>query len=67
MVVSWGTFNLSLHSWDNPMKRLSKAANAAAISIATPIVGDTVVNGSEIPSRPWWEDKALNHLNIVTP
>lgn len=54
--VHWGTFNLSLHSWDDPMHRLSKAASAAGIPVATPIVGGTVVYGTPIASNPWWEN-----------
>jgi L-ascorbate metabolism protein UlaG (beta-lactamase superfamily) len=53
--VHWGTFNLALHAWDEPMRRLSTAAHIAGIPIATPIVGETVVYGSRIASKPWWE------------
>ena len=54
--VHWGTYNLALHSWDEPMRRLSASADVAGIRTATPIVGETVVYGSRMPSKPWWED-----------
>ncbi len=51
--IHWGTFNLALHPWYDPMVRLSKAAKASGISIATPMAGQTITFGD--PGRPWWE------------
>ncbi|MGE5440763.1 MAG: MBL fold metallo-hydrolase [Bacteroidota bacterium] len=53
--IHWGTFNLSLHSWYEPMQRLSAAAAKAGIKTATPIVGGTTEFGKIIPSEKWWE------------
>jgi hypothetical protein len=54
--VHWGTFNLSLHPWYDPMERLTAAAAARGVARATPIVGDTTIFGERIPSAPWWRD-----------
>jgi L-ascorbate metabolism protein UlaG (beta-lactamase superfamily) len=53
--IHWGTFNLALHPWYEPMIRLSAAADLRNIKIATPVVGGTTVYGSSIRSTRWWE------------
>lgn len=53
--IHWGTFNLSLHPWYEPMQRLVKAARAVGIKTATPVVGDTTRFSSYIPDSHWWE------------
>jgi L-ascorbate metabolism protein UlaG (beta-lactamase superfamily) len=52
--IHWGTFNLSLHPWYDPMERLAAAAKAHKVKTATPIVGDTTILGEYIPSTHWW-------------
>jgi L-ascorbate metabolism protein UlaG (beta-lactamase superfamily) len=56
--IHWGTFNLALHPWYEPMERLSIAADYKNIKVATPIVGETTLYGGDIPVARWWE-KAL--------
>lgn len=53
--IHWATFNLSLHSWYDPMERLIKAADSLAVTTATPIVGETTIYGEYIPTNNWWE------------
>ena len=53
--IHWGTFNLALHPWHEPMERLTAAANLKNVRIATPIVGDTTVFDTRIPTARWWE------------
>ncbi|MCP4220198.1 MAG: hypothetical protein GY765_36540 [bacterium] len=52
--IHWGTFNLSLHAWYEPMQRFTKAAAAAGVRTATPIAGDTVVYGQYMGTEKWW-------------
>ncbi len=59
--IHWGTFDLSLHSWYEPMMRLSKAAETTDIKIAIPIVGETTVLDSYIPAHKWWEGTVRNN------
>ena len=54
--IHWGTFNLSLHPWYEPMKRLSEAAEKAGVITATPIVGGTITYENNISSEKWWEN-----------
>ena len=54
--IHWGTFNLALHPWYEPMERLTLAADYKNIKTATPVVGETTVYGMRIPSARWWEE-----------
>ena len=49
--IHWGTFNLALHPWYEPMERLNAAANLRNVKIATPIVGETSAYDMKIRSR----------------
>jgi L-ascorbate metabolism protein UlaG (beta-lactamase superfamily) len=51
--IHWGTFNLALHPWYEPMVRLTDAARSKNVKIAAPVAGETTVYGSRIPSARW--------------
>ncbi len=53
--VHWGTFNLALHAWYDPMIRLAKAAEGKGIQYVTPETGGSVIYGSSIRTEKWWE------------
>jgi L-ascorbate metabolism protein UlaG (beta-lactamase superfamily) len=62
MPVHWGKFTLALHSWNEPIRRLVAAANAAGVgaaekglSLATPMIGQPVVIGGPYPDACWWD------------
>ena len=40
--IHWGTFDLALHAWYDPMVRVAKAADKSGIKLSTPIVGETI-------------------------
>jgi len=63
--IHWGTFNLALHPWYEPMERLSAAANLNNIRIATPVVGDTTVYGMNIPTARWWQQSMQLSGSVV--
>ena len=54
--IHWGTYNLALHPWYEPMERLTAAADHKNIKVATPIVGETTVYDMSIPTERWWEE-----------
>ncbi|NME66635.1 MBL fold metallo-hydrolase [Flammeovirga aprica] len=57
MPVHWGAFTLALHSWTDPVVRVTKAAKSLGMPITTPQIGETfVVNDSvSYPAHRWWE------------
>ena len=54
--VSWGTFNIAFHDWDEPIKRAIKAAKEQNVDIFTPRVGETVIMDEPFSSLDWWEE-----------
>jgi hypothetical protein len=64
--IHWGTFNLALHPWYEPMERLSIAANYKNIKIATPIVGETTIYGNRLPVARWWEPATELSRGVVS-
>ena len=57
--IHWGTFNLSLHSWFDPMERLTAEAGSKGVKTALPVAGETTVYDTRVPNRRWWEE-AMN-------
>ena len=53
--IHWGTFNLALHPWYEPMERLTDAASVQGISTVTPVVGETTRYGRYLPQARWWQ------------
>ena len=58
--IHWGTFNLALHPWYEPMERLAAAAKAAGIRTATPVPGETTISPAKIPGSQWWLQAMTN-------
>ena len=53
--VSWATFNIAFHDWDEPIRRAVQAANEKNVELVTPRVGDIVMVGRPFDSHTWWE------------
>jgi L-ascorbate metabolism protein UlaG (beta-lactamase superfamily) len=60
--VHWATFNLSMHWWAEPVRRLRRAAHEARVPVAFPRVGEridlTTGDAADLAARhsqPWWE------------
>jgi len=55
MPIHWGTFNLALHPWKEPIERLIKTAAESNISLFIPKPGQpTEVTGAACNSK-WWQ------------
>ncbi len=52
--VHWGTFNLALHAWTEPVERLTVAAKKAGIAIALPKPGQCIEDFDAPPNEKWW-------------
>jgi L-ascorbate metabolism protein UlaG (beta-lactamase superfamily) len=50
----WGSFNLSLHDWWEPIERVSKEAQNKGVKLLTPRVGQTLVIGENVSTSSWW-------------
>jgi L-ascorbate metabolism protein UlaG (beta-lactamase superfamily) len=53
--IHWGRFTLGRHRWDEPIRRVVKAAEERSLRITTPMIGEAVILDSVYPSKRWWE------------
>lgn len=54
--IHWGVFNLSWHTWYEPITRIHALSAARDIPIIAPIPGDIVTIGKQAAGLLWWED-----------
>jgi L-ascorbate metabolism protein UlaG (beta-lactamase superfamily) len=52
--VHWGKFCLALHPWNEPVKRVVRAAALARQPIVTPKIGELVTLAGTYPESEWW-------------
>lgn len=56
MPIHWGAFTLAMHSWTDPIERMTKAAEELNMPITTPKIGDVVTVGdTNYLNEKWWE------------
>jgi L-ascorbate metabolism protein UlaG (beta-lactamase superfamily) len=53
--VHWGSFNLSIHNWWEPIERASKEAQEKGVKLLTPRVGQTLSIDENPITSPWWK------------
>lgn len=53
--IHWGTFKLSTHSWDDPIKRILAKAELLSIPISIPMQGEVVTFPLESINQRWFE------------
>jgi L-ascorbate metabolism protein UlaG (beta-lactamase superfamily) len=61
--IHWGTFDLALHAWYDPMIRVAKAADDFGVKLSTPIVGETITIDENLTTERWWEELLDKNLN----
>lgn len=52
--VHWGMFELSVHSWYEPVERASQEAERLGVRLLTPKIGELVDLGKQVETSPWW-------------
>jgi len=62
--IHWGTFDLALHAWYDPMVRVAKAADSLGVQLSTPIVGETITIDENLVTERWWKI-VLNKNELV--
>lgn len=53
--IHWGAFTLAMHSWTEPIERVTKAAAAHSVEVVTPLIGEPIVLHTTMPHRKWWQ------------
>jgi L-ascorbate metabolism protein UlaG (beta-lactamase superfamily) len=54
--VHWGKFVLSLHPWDEPIRRVCARAVDMKQAITSPMIGEPVILNETYPTKAWWQD-----------
>ncbi|MBS1682086.1 MAG: MBL fold metallo-hydrolase [Bacteroidetes bacterium] len=52
--VHWAKFDLSFHTWVDPIIRVTRKAEELNQPITTPMIGEPVVLGEMYPTNRWW-------------
>lgn len=52
--IHWGTFDLGLHAWTEPVERLMVAARARDVHLVIPTPGESVVPSTAPTQIAWW-------------
>jgi L-ascorbate metabolism protein UlaG (beta-lactamase superfamily) len=52
--VHWGTFNLAIHSWDEPAETLYELASKRDVHLIMPRLGSAVEPARVLGVDPWW-------------
>ncbi|MDG1905396.1 MAG: MBL fold metallo-hydrolase [Arenicella sp.] len=53
--IHWGKFDLSTHTWTDPITRAHQSARQKNVQLATPVIGD-VFSADDYPQSNWWSD-----------
>lgn len=53
--VHWGKFTLSLHDWDEPIRRVTLEAEKQGMPLLHPMIGELVDLDAPGPQTKWWE------------
>jgi L-ascorbate metabolism protein UlaG (beta-lactamase superfamily) len=55
MPIHWGSFVLALHSWKDPVERVTQKAREFNVSVVTPKIGEQfLLNEPIIENNRWW-------------
>ncbi|MDW7695325.1 MBL fold metallo-hydrolase [Flammeovirgaceae bacterium SG7u.111] len=56
MPIHWGAFTLALHSWTDPIERVSVKAKELGMPMTTPQIGEPIIlNENIFPNSKWWK------------
>jgi L-ascorbate metabolism protein UlaG (beta-lactamase superfamily) len=54
--VHWGTFDLAVHNWTEPVERVLAAAKQAEVSVAVPRPGESIDPSTPPELTRWWPE-----------
>lgn len=54
--VHWAKFSLSIHAWDEPIKRITIEAAKKQVHLLHPMIGENITLDNPGPFVKWWED-----------
>lgn len=55
--IHWGSFALAMHSWYDPVEKVTAEARKAGLAVTTPRLGEPVLlAGPHWPADAWWKE-----------
>ena len=59
MPIHWGAFTLALHSWTDPVERVTEKASELNMPVLVPVIGEVIVLDStlKVSEEKWWVNK----------
>lgn len=63
--IHWGTFNLALHSWDEPAEELITYSEKENVKIIIPKPGEVVSSNTTVKIDRWWYPKSYERNNGI--
>lgn len=63
MPIHWGAFTLALHSWTDPVERVTKKAEELGVPILVPVIGSTIQLDTlpTTQNQNWWVKPTANN------
>ena len=55
MPIHWGAFKIAMHTWTDPIERVTKKAEELNIPILTPKIGEPINLQNLRPTERWWD------------
>ena len=55
MPIHWGAFDLSLHTWNDPVERFTAAAITNNVDYVCPTIGQHILVGKRVINEVWWK------------
>jgi L-ascorbate metabolism protein UlaG (beta-lactamase superfamily) len=56
--IHWGTFNLAMHPWDQPIETVFTHATSRSVQLLTPKLGQPIEPERAPVPEPWWRSVA---------
>lgn len=53
--IHWGKFPLALHTWKDPVERMTQEADKLGVDYLLPTIGETMILTQDRPQSRWWE------------
>jgi len=53
--IHGGKFKLSIHPWNEPVRRALEAADERGVAVVIPKIAETFVHGEDFMQTKWWE------------